>query len=102
MSSRAYTSSRHSSEPYKYKTRSSHNSRGTKFASKWNDEPRDTRIKPSHPNFILRFTISNAYYRVTTDTLYYVFSKYGNVLRIVIFEKIGIPNGMVEFETLEG
>lgn len=59
-------------------------------------------MKTSNPNNILRFRVLNSYYQVTTDALYYVFSQYGKVLRIVLFMTSSLPNGMIEFDAIEG
>ena len=59
-------------------------------------------MKPSHPNKILRLTILEMEYEINTETLNYFFSQYGNVLRIVIFGKGGLPGAMVEYDSIEG
>lgn len=59
-------------------------------------------IQKSRPNNILRIKIINAIYEVTTDTLYFIFSKYGSVQRIVMFMSAGILSAMIEFDSVNG
>lgn len=59
------------------------------------------KLKISEPNKILRIAIINPQYQLTTDSIHYIFSQYGNVVRIVIFQKTGM-NAMVEYESVEG
>jgi hypothetical protein len=49
------------------------------------------------PNRILLVTITNVRFAVTADTLYTVFSKYGEVLRIICFPKSLGEQALVEF-----
>ena len=58
--------------------------------------------KKSDPNSILRVVVWNSAYEVTTDTLHYLFSLYSGVLRIVLFTQNGLPNGMIEMDSVEG
>lgn len=108
MSPRPHKSFRHSREPYKPRMRSIQHDRDTKFAHNWNNDGRrfelrfERNMKKSDPNNILRFRVLKSYYQVTTDALYYVFSQYGKVLRIVLFMTSSLPNGMIEFDAIEG
>lgn len=94
----------HSSEPYNKRDRNNHGG-VSRYQSKWqsnngNPNANEMDIKQSQPNNILRLTILNCCFQVTTETLHYVFSAYGNVLRIVLFFKNGFPSAMVEFDSV--
>lgn len=46
--------------------------------------------KQSEPNSILLVTILNCFFPITIEVLHQVFSKYGRILKIVIFQKSGL------------
>ncbi|CAG0905787.1 unnamed protein product [Cyprideis torosa] len=52
-------------------------------------------------NKILLFTIINPLYPITTEVMNKICSRFGEVLRIVVFKKTGVQS-MVEFADLEG
>lgn len=93
----------YSSEPYNKRDRRSYSGVASKPHSRW---PQNNRIeldlKQSRPNNILRLTVLNPQYQVTTEILHYAFSFYGNVVRIVLFERKSIPMAMVEYDTVPG
>lgn len=89
-----------SSEPYNKRDRGNCIGGISKFHSRWSYSKYDNVIKQSPPNNILRLTILNSIYPVTTETLHYAFSSYGNVLRIVLFEKEEILSAMLEFDAV--
>lgn len=60
------------------------------------------RLKQSQPGRILRIQVLNSQCRVTTDGFHYIFSQYGHVLRIVIFNTAYTQNAMIEFDSIEG
>jgi hypothetical protein len=89
-----------SSKPFRKRSRTSPNTMND-YPSKRKFEP--LRVpKPSQPNHILRVVVSDPVYPVNTETLHYLFSQYGIVLRIVLFSKNGLPNGMIEMDSIEG
>lgn len=99
----------HHGEPYHKRSRTSYQySSDSEYSTKWSKLRKfDTiktpkPIKASEPNSILRVTIWDPAYEVTTETLYYLFSQYGMVIRIVLFMKNGLPNGMIEMDSVEG
>jgi RNA recognition motif-containing protein len=51
-----------------------------------------------HQHTILRVIVDNMLYPVTLDTLHTLFSKYGNVLRIITFTKNNSFQALVEFD----
>ncbi|EFA84392.1 RNA-binding region RNP-1 domain-containing protein [Heterostelium album PN500] len=53
------------------------------------------------PNNILLVTISNIIYPVTIDVLYQLFSKYGSVLKILIFSKSGNFQSLIQLHTTD-
>jgi hypothetical protein len=93
-------------EPYRKRSRGVHKStREPEYVAKWNKTRKFEPIKvpkKSDPNNILRVIVWNPLYEVTTDTLNYLFSQYASVLRIVLFKKNGLPNAMIEFDSVEG
>lgn len=93
-------------EPYsKRQRRAPGSSRDSDCVGKWSRNPKFELAKvpkQSDPNYILRVTVLNPGYEVTTETLNYLFSQYGNVLRIVLFSKTGLQNAMIEFDSVEG
>jgi heterogeneous nuclear ribonucleoprotein L len=52
---------------------------------------------PASIHHILLCTILNPIYNITVDVIYAIMSPYGNVLRIVVFNKNGVQS-LVEFE----
>lgn len=56
----------------------------------------------SVPNRVLKIVIHDYQIEVTTYSLYYVFSYYGLVLRIILFNKNGMKCAMVEYDSVEG
>ena len=94
-------------EPYYKRSKTMYNrAKDSEFIPKWG-RPRkfDTPMKApkkSDPNSILRVVVWNSAYEVTTDTLHYLFSQYSSVLRIVLFTQNGLPNGMIEMDSVEG
>eukprot|EP00906_Rhabdomonas_costata_P027494 RCo039039 len=53
---------------------------------------------PDLPGRILHINITNPTHPVSCDILYYVFSQYGGtILRIVVFQKNGVHQALVEF-----
>jgi RNA recognition motif-containing protein len=92
-------------EPYNKRHRTTYsNGRDSGHVEKWTKHHKFEPIKvpkQSDPNYILRVVVWNPAYEVTTETLHYLFSQYGNVLRIVLFTKNGLPNGMIEMDSIE-
>ncbi|KAH3765551.1 Polypyrimidine tract-binding protein 1 [Pelomyxa schiedti] len=62
-------------------------------------EPSDTAAKPE-ANKILLITVSNLIYPVTIEDLYSIFSRFGSVLRIVLFSKKAGFQGLIEMSTV--
>lgn len=93
---------RYSNDSYIRRMRSSYNNskRDQKFSK--DNSMREFRLKRSQPSNVLRLVVMNACYVVTTETLHFYFTQYGNVLRIVIFEQNGIQNAMIEFDSIQG
>lgn len=89
-----------SDKPYNKEFRTSFNSSWPKYRRNYDQE--DRRLKKSEPNRVLRIKCLNALHQVSTETLYYVFSTYGKVLRIVIFYTGESLNAMVEFDRIDG
>lgn len=59
-------------------------------------------MRRTAPNRVLKVIIHDCQIEVTTFSLYYVFSYYGLVLRIVLFDKLGQKYAMVEYDSIEG
>lgn len=56
----------------------------------------------STPNRTLKVIILDCFVEITTHSLYYIFSYYGSVLRIVTFNKVGYRSALVEYDSVEG
>jgi hypothetical protein len=66
-----------------------------------NYKPRNPLVD-STPNRTLKVLILDCYVEITTHSLYYIFSYYGSVLRIVTFNKVGYKSALVEYDSIEG
>ena len=65
------------------------------------EESEEERVQRA-PNRVLLFRIAQCIYPITPEIMHTICSPYGKVLRVVLFKKLGVQQGLVEFEDLEG
>lgn len=65
--------------------------------SSFQNVPNSPKTTEESPNAILLVTIHNLVYPVTIEILYQIFSKFGNVLKILIFQKNGGFQSFIQF-----
>ena len=56
---------------------------------------------PATPGNVLQCTFENAAYPVSAAALHAVFSPYGRVLRVLVFDRQGVTNALVQFPSRE-